>query len=61
MSKEKIIDAIYVIIFVVGIGFLIYFMATRSIWYLLAGIVTWLLIPVIDKKFNMNKDKKVSE
>lgn len=64
MSKEKIIDAIYVIIFVAGVGFLIYFMATKSIWCLLAGIGTWSLMPIIDKavkKFNLNNDKKGSD
>ena len=64
MDKKKIIDALYVIIFVAGIVLLIYFMATVSFWYLLAGIATWSLMPVLDKaikKFNLNNDKKVSE
>lgn len=64
MNKKKIIDALYVIIFVVGIVLLIYFMATVSFWYLLAGIATWSLMPILDKavkKINLNNDKEVSE
>ena len=64
MKKEKIIDAIYVIIFIVGVVFLIYFMSSKSIWFLFAGLASWGLMPVIDeviKKFKLNNDEKASE
>ena len=67
MNKEKIIDAIYVLIFVAGISVLIWALADKNFLLMLGGFDVWFLMPLIDKivkKYNLsgkNDNKKASE
>ncbi len=67
MNREKIIDAIYVIIFVAGVAVLIWAMASKNFLSILIGLAIWFLMPLIDKivkKYNLsdeNDNKKASE
>ncbi len=55
MSREKIIDAIYITIFIVGVAILIWFMASKNFLFLLAGFGVWSLMPIIDKLLEKHK------
>jgi len=67
MNKEKIIDAIYVLIFVAGVTILIWALANKNFLSMLLGLAVWFLMPLIDKivkKYNLsgkNDNKKASE
>ena len=58
MNKKKIFDTLYVIIFVVGIAFLIWFMASKNFWTLIGGLGFWALMPIVEK---IEKQSKVSK